>query len=83
MENSTLKDIKILYPQFFFKLSPMQINQFEAKEWADEKASILSMENAYLSYAVAKQVNIILFSKRKLDNFPYTIVIIRHYGIIL
>lgn len=61
MENSTLKDIKILYPQFFFKLSPMQINQFEAEEWADEKSSILSLESAYLSYAVAKQVNIILF----------------------
>lgn len=59
MENNTLKDVKILYPTFFFKLSPLQINQFEPAEWAEEKAAIASSENTYLSYAAAKQVIII------------------------
>lgn len=56
MENSTLKDVKILYPTFFFKLSPMQINQFESEEWASEKTAISSLDNTNLSYAAAKQV---------------------------
>lgn len=56
MENNTLKDVKLLYPTFFFKLSPLQINQFKPEEWAAEKVSISSLENNYLSYAAAKQV---------------------------
>jgi len=56
MENSTLRDVKLLYPTFFFKLSPSQINQFEPIEWVKEKAAISSWENTYLSYAAAKQV---------------------------
>lgn len=69
MENNTLKDVKILYPTFFFKLSPLQINQFEPIEWAEEKTAIASLENTYLSYAAAKQViiilHLILFNKNK------------------
>lgn len=57
MENCTLKDVKILYPSFFYKLSPLQINQFEPEEWANEKAAFLSLENTYLSYPAAKQVS--------------------------
>ncbi|VVC44291.1 Hypothetical protein CINCED_3A001515 [Cinara cedri] len=56
MENSTLKDLKLLYPTFFFKLSPLQINEFEPEEWAAEKVSISSLKNNYLSYAAAKQI---------------------------
>jgi len=56
MENSTLKDVKILYPSFFYKLSPFQINQFEPEEWANEKAAFSSLETTYLSYPAAKQV---------------------------
>jgi len=56
MENSTLRDVKLLYPTFFFKLSPLQMNQFEPVEWFREKAAISSWENTYLSYAAAKQV---------------------------
>lgn len=56
MENSTLKDVKLLYPTFFFKLSPLQINQYEPEEWVKEKTAISSLENSYLSYAAAKQV---------------------------
>lgn len=56
MENNTLKDVMIHYPSFFFKLSPLQINQFEPEEWANEKAAISSLDNTYLSYAAAKQV---------------------------
>jgi hypothetical protein len=57
MNNSTLKDIKILYPTFFYKLSPLQMNQFESEDWTNEKAAIFSMNNTYLSYTAAKQVN--------------------------
>lgn len=56
MNNSSLKDINILYPTFFYKLSPLQIDQFESEEWANEKAAIFSMDSTYLSYAAAKQV---------------------------
>lgn len=56
MNNNTLKDIKILYPTFFYKLSPLQMNQFESEEWTNEKAAIFSMNNTHLSYAAAKQV---------------------------
>ncbi|XP_025197043.1 uncharacterized protein LOC112595869 [Melanaphis sacchari] len=55
MENSTLKDIKILYPTFFFKLSPLQIDKFEPEEWANE-TDILSLEKIHLSYPAAKQI---------------------------
>lgn len=61
MDNSTLKDVKVLYPTFFFKLSPMQVNQFEPEEWANEKAAISG--NTYFSYAVAKQVYAFSFIK--------------------
>lgn len=60
MGNSTLKDVKILYPKLFFKLSPLQVNQFDPEEWADEKAAISSLENIYYSYTVAKQVSIFI-----------------------
>lgn len=57
MENCTLKDVKILYPTFFFKLSPLQIDQFGSEEWANETAISL-LEKAHLSYPAAKQVHI-------------------------
>jgi len=56
MESSALKDVKILYPTFFFKLSPLQIDQFEPEEWANETA-IASLEKIHLSFPVAKQVH--------------------------
>lgn len=56
MENSTLKDVKLRYPTFFFKLSPLQMNQFVPEEWVEEKAAISSSENTHLSYTAAKQV---------------------------
>ncbi|XP_022161558.1 uncharacterized protein LOC111027479 [Myzus persicae] len=55
MENSTLKDVKILHPTFFFKLSPLQIDQFEPEEWANE-TTIPLLEKTHLSYPVAKQI---------------------------
>lgn len=54
MDSSTLKDIKVLYPNIFLKLSPLQINQFSPEEWANEKSSISG--NVYFSFAAAKQV---------------------------
>lgn len=59
MENSTLKDVKILHPTFFFKLSPLQIDQFEPEEWANETVISL-LEKTHLSYPAAKQV--VIFS---------------------
>jgi len=59
MENSTLKDVKILHPTFFFKLSPLQIDQFEPEEWANETAISL-LEKTHLSFPAAKQVCSIL-----------------------
>lgn len=56
MENSTLKNVKFLYPKVFFKLSPSQMNQFEPEEWAEEKIAISLLDNKRLSYAAAKQV---------------------------
>lgn len=56
MENSTLKDVKILYPTFFFKLSPLQIDQFKPEEWANETAISL-LDKTHLSYPAAKQVH--------------------------
>uniref|UniRef100_A0A2S2NSI1 Otoancorin n=1 Tax=Schizaphis graminum TaxID=13262 RepID=A0A2S2NSI1_SCHGA len=55
MENSTLKDMKILYPTFFSKLSPLQIDKFKPEEWANETA-IYSFEKTHLSYPAAKQI---------------------------
>lgn len=55
MENSSLKDVKILYPTFFFKLSPLQIDKFKPEEWANETA-IFSLEKTHLSYPAAKQI---------------------------
>ncbi|XP_060861457.1 uncharacterized protein LOC132938560 [Metopolophium dirhodum] len=55
MENSTLKDVKILHPTFFFKLSPLQIDQFEPEEWANETVISL-LEKTHLSYPAAKQI---------------------------
>jgi len=60
MENSSLKDVKILYPTFFFKLSPLQIDKFKPEEWANETA-IFSLEKTHLSYPAAKQVHIFSF----------------------
>lgn len=57
MENSTLKDVRLLYPKLFLKLSPLQINQFEPEEWAHEKNTISSLGDTYLSFPAAKQVN--------------------------
>ncbi|XP_016659329.2 uncharacterized protein LOC100160532 [Acyrthosiphon pisum] len=55
MENSTLKDVKILHPTFFFKLSPLQIDQFKPEEWAKETVISL-LEKTHLSYSAAKQI---------------------------
>jgi len=60
MENSTLKDVKILYPTFFSKLSPLQIDKFKPEEWANETAN-LSFEKTHLSYSAAKQVHIFFY----------------------
>jgi len=77
MENSTLKDVKILHPTFFFKLSPLQIDKFEPEEWANETVISL-LEKTHLSYPAAKQVynfSIKYFAKYKKEINKFDILL--------
>ncbi|XP_050528946.1 uncharacterized protein LOC126898698 [Daktulosphaira vitifoliae] len=56
MKNNSLRDILLHYPLIVFKLSPMQFDEFDDKEWADVKETIPSPSSNYFSYPVAKQI---------------------------